>query len=138
MMNLRKRIYAAVTAANTGIPDGSVYSPGAAGKLVAGDSPSRPFIVVRFQPDNPGMLPKFPVHQRRWNAWVHDDPGTMENIDKAVDALKEEIPTLLQGSGEGVFIVETVWEDTFADGYDDHFGTTVTYVDFLTTYKPIP
>lgn len=137
-MGLRKRIYEAVTTAATGIPDGSVFSPGATGKAVAGDSPSRPFIVIRFQPEQPGVLPRFPVTQRRWNAWVHDDQGTMDNIDLAVDALKKEIPTLLFGDGDGVRIIETVWEGVFADGYDDHYGTTVTYVDFMTTYRAIP
>lgn len=137
-MSLRKRVYQAVIATNSGIADAQVYSSGAVGQADPGKSASRPFIVVRFQPDNPGLLPRLPVSQQRWNAWVHDEPGTMENIDAAVEALKTEIPTLLVGDGENVRVLETVWEDTFADGYDDHFGTNVAYVDFLTTYKPIP
>jgi hypothetical protein len=137
-MSLRKRAYQAVTAADTGIADEQVYSSGAIGQALPGISAVRPFIVIRFQPDAPGLVPRYPVSQQRWNAWVHDESGTMERIDAAIVALKEEVPTLLVGLGEGVRVIETVWEGTFADGYDDHFGTTVSYVDFLTTYKPIP
>lgn len=137
-MSLRKRVYQAVTATNTGIPDDQVYSSGAVGQAEPGTSAKRPFIVIRFQPNGPGMLPRYPVSQQRWNAWVHDESGSMENIDKAVEALVDEVPVLMFGDGEGVRVLETVWENTFADGYDDHFGTTVSYVDFLTTYKPIP
>lgn len=137
-MSLRKRAYQAVIASNTGIADAQVYSSGAVGQANPGHSAARPFIMIRFQPDNPGLAPRLAVSQQRWNAWVHDEPGTMDNIDAAVAALKEEIPILLVGDGENVRVLETVWEDTFADGYDDHFGTNVSYVDFLTTYKPIP
>ena len=137
-MSLRKRVYQACIAATTGIPDESVFSSGAVGQAEPGISADRPFIMLRFQPENPGLIPRFPVSQRRWNAWVHDEPGTMQSIDTAVEALKTQIPTLLVGLGEGVRIIETVWEGVFADGYDDHFGTNVTYVDFLTTYKSIP
>ena len=137
-MSLRKRIYQAVTSLATGIPSDLVFSSGAAGQALPGDSPNRPFMVLRFQPDNPGLFPRFPMSQQRWNAWVHDDPGTMDNIDAAVAVLKAQLPAALTGAGEGVRIIETVWEGTFADGYDDHFGTTVTYVDFMTTYKAIP
>lgn len=137
-MTLRSRIYLGVVAANTGVPQTSVYSSGAVGVAEPGTSATRPFIVIRFQPDNPGLFPRLAVSQQRWNAWVHDEPGTMENIDKAVKALKEELPTILIGDGEGVRILDNVWEGTFADGYDDHFGTNLKYVDFMTTYKPIP
>jgi hypothetical protein len=136
-MSLRKRVYQAVTAIATGIEDDQVYSSGAVGQESPGLSAKRPFIMIRFQPDNPGILPRLPVSQQRWNAWVHDEPGTMENIDTAVKALKELLPGILAGDGEGVRVLETVWEGTFADGYDDHFGTNVAYVDFLTTYKSI-
>lgn len=136
-MSLRKRVYQAVIAIDTGIADDQVYSSGAVGQELPGISAKRPFIMIRFQPDNPGLIPRLPVSQQRWNAWVHDEPGTMDNIDKAVKALKELLPPTLAGLGEGVRILETVWEDTFADGYDDHFGTNVAYVDFLTTYRSV-
>lgn len=138
MMSLRKRVYQAVIATNTGVADEQVYSSGAVGQASPGESAERPFIVIRFQPDQPAILPSFPMSQLRWNAWVHDEPGSMENIDDAVAALVKEVPTLLFGEGEGVRVIETVWEGTFADGYDDHFGTSLSYVDFLTTYKNIP
>jgi hypothetical protein len=137
-MSLRKRVYQAVIATDTGVADAQVYSSGAVGATDPRKSAPRPFIIIRFQPDNPGILPRLPVSQQRWNAWVHDEPGSMELIDTAVKALKETLPPLLVGEGEGVRILETVWEDTFADGFDDHFGTNVAYVDFLTTYKSIP
>lgn len=137
-MSLRKRVYQAVTATATGIPDEQVYSSGAVGQADPALSAERPFIVLRFQPENPGVLPRYPVSQLRWNAWVHDEPGSMDKITVAVAALKEEVPVWLFGDGEGIRVMETVWEGTSADGYDDHFGTTVTFVDFLTTYKTIP
>lgn len=136
-MSLRKRLYEAVVAAASSVVGDQVYSPGAIGQQMPGVSAKRPFIVIRLQPDNPGILPRLPVSQQRWNAWVHDEPGTMDNIDQAVALLKQEVPIFLLGDGEGVRVLETVWEDTFADGYDDHFGTNVAYVDFLTTYKSI-
>jgi hypothetical protein len=136
-MSIRKRLYQAVVTV-TGYPGSRVLSSGAGGQAAPGKSPVRPFIMIRFQPDGPGLLPRLPVSQLRWNAWVHDEPGTMERIDAAVAALKEGIPGELVGAGEGVRVIETVWEGTFADGYDDHYGTNVTYVDFLTTYKSIP
>lgn len=136
-MSLRKRVYQAVIAIDTGVAEDQVYSSGAVGQASPGISAERPFIMIRLQPDNPGILPRLPVSQQRWNAWVHDEPGSMDNIDKAVAALKENVPLLLAGNGEGVRVLETVWEGTFADGYDDHFGTNVSYVDFLTTYKSI-
>jgi hypothetical protein len=136
-VSIRKRIFQAVVL-TTGYPAGRVLSSGAGGQANPGKSPTRPFITLRLQPDGPGMLPRLPVSQIRWNAWVHDEPGTMERIDTAVAALKNGIPGALVGLGEGVRVIETVWEDTFADGYDDHYGTNVTYVDFLTTYKSIP
>jgi hypothetical protein len=137
-MSLRKRAYQAVLACNTGIPDEQVFSSGAVGQSIPGTSAVRPFIVIRFQPRAPGMLPRYPVSQQRWNVWVHDEPGTMEKIDLAVASLEKELPALIVGDAEGVRVMETVWENTFADGYDDHFGTNLTYVDFMTTYKTIP
>lgn len=140
-MSLRKRIYddvVLILSSTTDISGDDVYSSGAVGKAEPGKSARRPFVMIRFQPDNPGILPRLPVSQQRWNAWVHDQPGSMELIDAAVKQLKEELPPLLSGDGDGVRVLETVWEGTFADGYDDHFGTSVTYVDFMTTYKTIP
>lgn len=136
-MSLRKMVYQAVVVCS-GYPVKQVFSSGAVGQAEPGKSAKRPFIVIRFQPDNPGLAPRLPVSQRRWNAWVHDEPGSMTKIDEAVELLKEGVPLLLQGDLDGVRVLETVWEGTFADGYDDHFGTSVTYVDFLTTYKTIP
>lgn len=136
-MSIRKRIFQAVVVV-TGYPIAHVLSSGAGGQANPGKSPGRPFIMIRLQPDNPGLVPRLPVSQIRWNAWVHDEPGTMENIDITVAVLKEDLPGALVGDGEGVRVIDTVWEGTFADGYDDHYGTNVTYVDFLTTYKSIP
>lgn len=138
-MSLRKRIYEVIVAleSSTGIVAANIFSSGAAGVEAKGKSPIRPFIMIRFQPDNPGLVPRYPVSQQRWNAWVHDEPGSMEKIDIAVAALKVGVPLALAGDGGGVRVLETVWEGTFADGYDDHFGTNLNYVDFMTTYKTI-
>lgn len=138
-MSLRKLVYTKVSALpGLGIAPANVFSSGATGLAVPGKSPTRPFAVVRFQPDAPGLLSTYPVHQQRFNVWVHDEPGTMERIDTAVKVLKEDLPGALPGVLDGLRVIECVWEGTFSDGYDDHFGTNVTYVDFMATYKPAP
>jgi hypothetical protein len=136
-MSLRKMVYAAVTGI-TGfeIPDDQVFSSGAVGHKKPGDSPSRPFAVVRFNPDNPGLVSRYPLHQRRFSVWLHDEPGSMDKIETAVAQLKLELPPSLPGVLEGLRVIDCVWEGTSADGYDDHFGTNTVYVDFMATYRP--
>lgn len=138
-MSLRKWAYAQVTGL-TGfvIPDSRVYSSGAVGAEIPGDSPTRPFAVIRFATEAAGLLPSYPIHQRRFSVWVHDEPGTMENIDAAAKQLKEDLPATVPVLFEGDRIMECLWEGTSEDFYDDHFGTNVVRVDFNATYKPAP
>lgn len=138
-MSLRKMVYQkAIGLADfiAVVPVDRLFSAGAAGMKNPGDSPSRPFAVVRFQPDNPGLVPKLPASQQRFSIWIHDEPGSMDNIEDAVAALRDGLPSALPGLLEGTRVMECVWEGTSADGYDDHFGTTTVYVDFMATYKP--
>ena len=140
-MGLRKLVFERITGLvefTSVIPAARVFSPGAVGMKNPGHSPIRPFAVMRFQPDNPGMVPKLPMSQQRFNVWLHDEPGSMDNIEDAVAALKKGLPGALPGVSENLRVIECVWEGTSADGYDDHFGTTTVYVDFMATYKPAP
>jgi hypothetical protein len=138
-MTLRKWAYEQVTGLpGLGIPAARVYSSGSVGETIPGDSPSRPFAVIRLAPEIPGLLPGYPVHQRRFGVWIHDDPGTMEKLDAAAKIIKDGLHHPVPVMYEGIFIMDCVWEGTSEDFYDDHFLTNVVRVDFLLTHKLAP
>lgn len=138
-MSIRKWAYVKASAVpGLGIPADRVFSPGAVGEAVPGDSPTRPFAVIRFSPSNPGVLPNFPVHQQVMQIWVHDDQGTMTKIDTAVEALRKNMPGYAPVVYEGMKIMECLWLGNSQDFYDDHYGTNVVYSEFQLTWKPAP
>jgi hypothetical protein len=78
------------------------------------------------------------VNKGNVKAWIHDEPGTMENIDTATSALEKYIPGFAPALHEGIRIMECRWEGCSDDLFDDHFGTNVVYADFQLTWKPAP
>lgn len=106
-----------------------------------GDSPARPFIVIRAATNQPplqlGSASK--IKQQRYQIWLHREPGSMLDIDDFCKSLEDGIPAMApDNSSEWVpdVIMEARWEDTSGDGYDDHFKTTTRFVTFLVTYNP--
>lgn len=137
-MSLRKWAYTKVIAlTGFGIADDNVYSSGAVGLTIPGDSPARPFAVIRLSPNNPGIIPRSPASQQRFAVWLHDEPGSMEKIDAGIKALKD-LATDLPEKFEGMVIINVNWETDSQDFYDDHFGTNVRYSEFLATYRDAP
>lgn len=138
-MSLRKWAYTKVTAlTGFAIADENVFSSGAVGVAVPGDSPARPFAVIRLSPTNPGLYPKMGgTQQTRFAVWLHDEPGSMDNIDAGIKSLKA-LASDLPETFEGMVVMNVNWENDSQDFYDDHFGTNVMYSEFLATYKPAP
>jgi hypothetical protein len=50
--------------------------------------------------------------------------------------LEDLVPATAPQQHADGWIMDTKWEDTSGDGFDDHYGTTVRYVTFLVTYRP--
>lgn len=138
-MSIRKWLYEkTIIVPGLGIPANRVLGPGAAGMAVPGDSPGRPFAQIRFSPKQPGVLPTYPILQQVAAIWVHDDPGTMKNIDSAVEALRKTLPAAAPETYEGMHVMECRWIGSSEDFYDDHFLTNVVNVEFQLTWKPAP
>ena len=135
-MSIRKWFHGKATGvAGLGVPADRVFSPGAVGAAEPGDAPARPFIVNRLSPANPGVGP---IVQQVMACWVHDDPGTMNNIDNTVKALKKGLDRIGPEAFEGMMILECRWIGTSADTYDDGHKTNVVFVEFQLTWKPAP
>lgn len=116
-----------------GVPGARVYSVGAVGRL--GDTPDRPFIVIREMLIAPSLLPSWPVDNRPYQIWVHDDPGSMMRIDQAIGAVRvylpEQAPTVF--GDEEIFACE--WNAMSDDLYDDHHKTNTRHADFTLKVK---
>jgi hypothetical protein len=138
-MSIRKWFHGkASVVAGLGIPADRVFAAGAVGAAIPGDSPTRPFAVIRYGPRNPGVQPNFPVKQQVASVWVHDEPGTMKNIDAAVEALEVGLKNVAPVAFEGMKVMECRWIGNSEDFYDDHFQTNVVNVEFQLTWKPAP
>lgn len=118
--------------------DDRVFSTGSVeGPEGDGDSPARPFIVIRASTNTrPLSLNMAPTKQSRYQVWVHDSPGDTTNIDDIVQQLENRLPAMAPSSNVEGRITDCRWEDTSGDGYDDHYGTTTRYVTYLVTWRP--
>ena len=138
-MSVRKWVYEKVLLVpGMGVFGGRFYSSGAVGEAVPGDSPARPFGVIRFSPGQPGVLPTYPVNQRNFKIWLHDEPGTMSNIEDGCEALRKAMPGFAPELFMGNRIICCEWAGVSEDSYDDHFGTNTVWSDFRLTWKPAP
>jgi hypothetical protein len=114
-----------------------VFAPGGAeGPGGEGDSPDRPFVMIRAATNQPGIRGGAPK-QQRFQVYVHDTPGDTTNIDDLQKELEDTVPGQAPVANAEGWIMDCVWEDTSGDGFDDHYGTTVRYVTFLVTWRPV-
>lgn len=111
-----------------------IFNSGGTGAEKPGDSPTRPFAVIRNDLDAPGVLPSFPISQLRWSIWLHDEPGSMKTINAGVQRVKTLVPQF-NPQGQDVWVMECSWQASGPDSYDDHYKTMTRYVDFLATFK---
>ena len=113
-----------------------VFAPGGAeGPGGEGDSPARPFVMIRAATNQPGVRGGKPK-QQRFQVYLHDTPGDTTNIADLQKELEDLVPATAPTAHADGWIMDTTWEDTSGDGYDDHYNTTVRYVTFLVTYRP--
>jgi hypothetical protein len=113
-----------------------VFSTGAGeGPEGGGDSPDRPFVVIRAAVNQPGVRGGA-AKQQRFQVYVHDIPGDTTNIDDMQKQLEDLVSQRAPVATTEGWIMDCVWEDTSGDGFDDHYGTTVRYVTFLVTWRP--
>lgn len=102
-----------------------------------GDSPDRPFIVIRASTNQrPLLLNMSPTKQTRYQVYVHDAPGDTTAMDDIVEQLENRLPGRAPADNVEGHITDCRWEDTSGDGFDDHYGTTTRYVTFLVTWRP--
>lgn len=112
-----------------------IYGPGAVEGAEPGDSPTRPFIVIRFSTRDSALGG---VKQQRIQVWLHDDNSSMLPMDSIANGLEKWLPDNAPAWHDGDWIMDCVWEDTSGDGFDDHYQTQTRYVTFLITYRPAP
>jgi hypothetical protein len=65
-----------------------------------------------------------------FTVWVHDEPGSMLNIDDAAVALKDNLPIADGAVVGGMSVYEVRWSETGEDSYDDHYKTNCRPVRF--------
>lgn len=97
------------------------------------DNPVKPFLLLSMDiEERPlGTTAEMRVSRVPFTVWVHDEPGSMLDIDSAAFALKNNLPT---PDGEKVgdmshYGIE--WEDIGQDAFDDHFKTNTRPVHFV-------
>jgi hypothetical protein len=97
----------------------------------AAENPGAPFLVVQMDPERRplGLTRKARVQEVHIVVWVHDKPGSMVNIDKGCQLLKDNLP--VEGIKVGnLSIFELWWDETGGDAFDDHFNTNCRAVMF--------
>lgn len=129
---MRTWLYNRIKAA-AGIP--AAFGSGANMRVIstgAADQPVKPFMIVQMGTEDPplGSVAEERTQLVPFTVWVHDEPGSMLNIDDAAIALKNAIPTEDGVVVGGLSIYRVKWEMTGEDAYDDHFGTNTRPVRF--------
>lgn len=111
-------------------------SGGVEGDEGQGDSPSRPFIVLRLSTNQQiTRLPGATIRQQFVQVWLHTEPGSMIPTDDLCEELSKHLPAQAPAKREDEVIIECDWRDTSSDGFDDHYQTATRFVTFLVTYK---
>lgn len=103
-----------------------VFSSGSA------DQPHKPFLLVVMMVEQsfPDMPREAGVQNIPFRVEVHDDPGSMLDIDDAALVLKNGLPTPAGVVVGGMSVYEVRWLEIGEDGYDDHYATNVRPVRF--------
>jgi hypothetical protein len=96
------------------------------------DNPLKPFLIVQFDIEvKPlGMPASARTSRVPFTVWVHDEPGTMLNIDEAAFILKNDLPTLDGAKVGNMSHYGIEWEEIGQDAFDDHFKTNTRPVRF--------
>lgn len=98
----------------------------------AADNPAPPFIVITMGVEQAyqDMPPSTKTQTIPFTVAVHDDPGSMLDIDDLAIAIKNGVPSLDSFKIGGLSVMQVKWTDTGEDGYDDHWGTNFRPVRF--------
>ena len=93
---------------------------------------SKPFLLVSMGVESPplGSTPEMRAQSVPFTVQVHDEPGSFSNVDDAVIALKNELPTLDGFVIGNLSVYEIRWLDIGQDAYDDYFKTDFRPVRF--------
>lgn len=91
------------------------------GSLNNENAPARPFAVIRFGVDSPGVGD---IRRTQVTVWIHDEPGSYGRIDRILERLK----AILNGKehvsdGQGNEMIHCGWESNSGDLYDPGFKT---------------
>lgn len=111
-----------------------IYSSGSVDGAEA-DSPTRPFIVIRFSTKQLA-LPKTKVKQQGFQVWLHMEPGSMLPIDDLAGELEDWLPSQAPVRAHGDWIMDCAFQFTSPDTFDDHYKTETRYAEFLVTFRP--
>lgn len=99
-----------------------------AGSVTEENVPERMFAVIRYGVDSPGMGD---IQRGIVTIWIHDNPGTYEDINKVLKALYGRLNRVEgQQDGSGNEITSCVWESNSGDLYDPGFRTVTRNATF--------
>jgi hypothetical protein len=133
---MRKWVYESVVACDK--PEGwgnRVFSSGSVDQP-DGDSPQRPFIVIRLS-TAATPLAGTQIKQQNFQVWMHRVPGSMLNVDELALNMERHMEAAAPAQVTGFNIMECSWQFTSEDQYDDHFKTSTRFAAFLATYKAL-
>lgn len=105
-----------------------VYSTGSTG--AAGDSPTRPFIMIRSDIEDSGGVRQDVVHRQDFQVWVHDDQSSMLLIDDVISAVVNRLTTGLPYRDADWWVLDCVLDQISGDLFDDQFNTNCRHADF--------
>ena len=96
------------------------------------DNPQKPFLLVAFDIETKPLdsVAEMRVSRIPFTVWVHDEPGTMLDIDEAAFAIKNGLPTPDGAAVGNMSHYGITWEEIGGDTADDHFGTNTRPVRF--------
>ncbi len=119
----------AMTTLPAGFKD-RVLAPGAV------ENPLKPFTLINMNSEQPvfGLPAEARAQSVPFTVWLHDEPGSMVDIDNASIIIKDALPAKIEEEGfkiGNLSVYEVRWTGTGDDGYDDHFGTTCRPVRFV-------
>lgn len=95
------------------------------GSSSAVDQPGRPFAVIRWTGTVGGGVPQSNHAPQGLSVWVHDEPGSYDSIDKAIDRIKVVLDGILSRTSGTEHIACARWEADSGELSDPERGTIV-------------
>lgn len=94
--------------------------------------PQRPFVMVHMGIEQTplGMPASSRTLEIPFDVVVHDNPGTMLDIDDACVIVKDSLPAFAPAVVGAMSVYEVKYEETSRDLWDDHFKTNTRRVSF--------